>query len=884
MPEPPVFSSAAAGEMSELVFTKLQPPLSHHDILRRPRLLELFDSHREAKLIFIHAPAGFGKTTLITDWLQQADLPFSWLSIDAGDDDEKVFLRYLTASCARIDAEIGRSAARLLDGSQAVRVKTIITLLINDLALYPGECVIILDDYHLIHNPAIHDAVDLLLARLPVNAHLVIASRSRPPLAIATLRARRQLLEIGADDLRFSHEEAATFLREMMGVTLSAKTIAELETHTEGWIAGIQLAALSARGQDDLDSVFTNYSGDSYIEEYLLDEVMRLQADSVRDFLIRTSFLDRLCSSLCNTVTGRNDSHEILTDLERGSLFTFSLDNQREWFAYHHLFAQFLQKRLLASGEDAAALYRLAAGWYYDHGYVSQAIDHALRGEDFDRAGAWIGQVAVQMVLRGEGYRVDAWMKSLPETIIQADPRLCLARAWSNIAGDQGALDEAQAILNDINNRFTIAEPALVTDIMILQSYLHRLYGNAADCMVLSNRVLERLDPVKDSLTYGFVVINLSEGYRLSGDLAGWDAYLGKVLAEQGNTRDPAMLYYLITSHALLLMARAELHEAAAIWQKGISGPDSQDIPIASLAYTHLSRIQYEWNQLETARSLVEKGLAIASESDYVHSLWEGNTSYARILQALGDEQGALRVIDEAVRHSITAGSGWVTDEVKAYRAGICLQQGNMEEVLRWERDCGLRAEDVTRYQHFQKVPFMMLARLKIAQRSWQEADLILEVTGERARKRERFNFLVEIVTLQAFSQFLRGHTGKALDLIREIIPLVEQGGYVRTFLNEGPSMARMIDALAAAGSGHPYFQKLHQEFDDASLPLSLALSAREMEILRLMAEHLTSIEIADRLVISVNTARTHIKRIYEKLDAHSRSEALERAHERHLL
>jgi LuxR family maltose regulon positive regulatory protein len=795
--------------------------------------------------------------------------------------------------------------------------------------------VLVLDDYHVIDAIDVHQALTFLLEHLPPTMHLVITTREDPPLPLARYRARGQLLEMRAADLRFTEPEAADFLNDVMGLKLSPEQIAALKSRTEGWVAGLQLAALSMQGHDDIPGFIRSFAGDHrYIVDYLLQEVMEQQPERVQTFLLHTSILDRLCGPLCDAVTGQEQSSARLETLERGNFFVVPLDDKRHWYRYHHLFAGVLQARLMAEQpEQIAVLHRRASVWYEQQGLIHEAVRHALAAEDFGRVAELLEFAKVVMGRNREGPTYLTWLKALPEEMISARPVLCVGYAWASMAsGELDAvepwLQRAEAWLARVEE--TNTRPAemvvaneedfarLAGNIAIYRAGRAQLLGNVAETLKYARQVLD-IVPEEDHLGRGAGTALLGLALWASGDLeTAYQTYAAGMARVKlgGNISDVInSANYL----ADISFTQGRLAEAMNTYEESLRFAAQQGepfLPATADHYVGMSELHYEVNDLEAAEQCLLRGKALSERSVLPQNRSRWCVAMARIKQARGDLSGALSLLDEAGRVYVRDFKPYVRP-VAAFKARMWVSQGRLGEALGWVREQALSSDDDLSYlREFEHITLarVLLARHQSdpAEESWREVVHLLDRLLEAAEQGGRTGSVIEILLLQALAHQGQGDLAAALPPLHQALALAEPEGYIRTFVDEtfvggGAAIAQLLREAAARGMMPVYSGKLlaalgSTQSNGASLsPLPHApilqplvaqraqsiiepLSERELEVLRLFNTELSGPEIADKLVIALSTVRTHTKGIYSKLNVNSRREAVMRATELHLI
>jgi LuxR family maltose regulon positive regulatory protein len=913
MAEPPAVASAgvAESERDVLLATKLHVPGARPGFVARPRLAGALGEGMARGMVLVCAPAGFGKTALLADWVRSGDHRVAWLSLDAGDNDPVRFWRHVVAALDRAQPGIGERVAPLL-GPPPSSFEGLVTALINELAAQPGEneIVLVLDDYHLVDTQQVHASLAFLLEHLPPGLRLVLASRSDPRLPLARLRAGGQLAELRTGELRFTAEEAAVLLREATGADLPGAAAAALAARTEGWAAGLQLAALSLRGQADPAGFVAAFSGSHrYVLDYLAGEVLDRQPEEVRAFLLQTSVLERLSGELCDAATGLTGGQVMLEQVERANLFLVPLDEVRGWWRYHHLFADLLRARLQQQYPDRlGALHRNAAAWSEEHGLADDAVRHAVAAGETTWAARLVEQYFDAVyILRSEGATVQRWLAALPAELIQSRPRLLLAQALlaatsgraeavappldaaeRALAGAARAVDEPFEPSAGRAASMLVNVPALIA---LHRSYLAQFRGDAEATAAFASQALAELggdERLLSSTAQGFLAAaewlrgRLAEAERaFMSSIAGWRAagqpswtswgvyQLGQVQRAQGR-QDAAVRTYQQT-----------LDIAA------VSGPPPA--PPAGPAYVGLGEVAYQRNELDSALRQVTEGIALCRQFLYPAPLATGLVTLAWIRQAQGDPGGALEAMDEAGRDALGGAMTGLLDPVPTQRARLLLAQGDVAAAARWTRERGLDADDEPGYP--QEPEYLVLARVLLAQDRPAPALGLLERLHAAAAAQGRAGSIIEIQALLALALAVRGDEEAAVDALAQALMLACPQGYVRVFADEGAPMAALLARLVAAqkagqgaASGVPLgcLAKVLRAFGEkeaAAVPgLVEQLTAREREILVLLAAGTPNPRIAEQLVVSLDTVKKHVSHLLGKLGAANRTEAVTRA------
>ncbi len=914
--------------MTPLLTTKLYIPPTRPGLVSRPHLIERLNAGLAMgrKLTLISAPAGCGKTTLVSAWVAACGRPIAWLSLDEGDNDPTRFLTYFIAALQTIAANIGEGVLAILYASQPQPTESMLTTLLNEIGKIPDDFMLVLDDYHLIDAKPVDDALAFVLEHLPPRMHLVIATREDPSLPLARLRARGQLTELRASDLRFTPAEAAEFLNRVMGLNLSAADIAALETRTEGWIAGLQLAALSMQGNEDVSAFIREFAGDHrFIVDYLVEEVLQSQPEPMRRFLLQTAILDQLNGSLCDAVTGAEEGQARLEALERGNFFVIPLDDKRNWYRYHHLFADVLRMRLMVEQPDQApALHRRASEWYEHNGSAADAIRHALAAEDFARAADLIELIMPAMTRSQQYATLRGWLKALPDELVRVRP--VLSTGYAKVCISFGEFEDVEPRLRDAERWLdTTAEmrerpesPAAGM-VVVDKEEFRRLPGVIA--LIRAAQALGRGD-MPETVKYARRVLNLApEGDHLM--LGGAASQLGLVAWTSGDldtarrmTADgianlrlagyisPAIGGAIVLSD--IQVAQGCLHEAMTTYERALqwaTQPGAPVVPGAADMYVGMSNLHYEHNDLKTAAQHLLTSQALGELAGLPQNPYRWRAAMARIRQAQGDLDGALDLLDQAERLYDGALSPNVRP-IATRKVRVWLAQGRLGEASGWAHKQGLCVEDDLSYLH--EFDHITLARVLLARyesdradRSIQEAMGLLERLLKAAEEGGRAGSAIEILVLQALAQHLQNDIPAALKPLQQALTLAEPEGYVRMFLDEGPNMMQLLREASARPIMPEYTGKLLAAFEAeppnsageaplptprASRPLIEPLSERELQVLRLLRTELSGPEIARELVIALSTVRTHTKSIYGKLNVNSRRAAVNRAVELNLI
>jgi LuxR family maltose regulon positive regulatory protein len=890
---------------TQILATKLYIPPPRPKVVLRPRLIERLNEGLRSgrKLTLISAPAGFGKTTLVSEWVAGCERPVAWLSLDEGDNDPARFLAYLVAALQTlalstaegIAANIGEGVLGVLQAPQPPPTEAILTALLNEITALPDHFVLILDDYHVIDAQPVNQALTFLIEHLPPQMHLVIATREDPDLPLARLRARSQLIELRAADLRFTPTEAAEFLNQVMGLNLSAENIAALETRTEGWIAGLQLAAISMQGHQDAASFIQSFTGSHhFVMDYLVEEVLQQQPESVQTFLLRTSILDRLCGPLCDAVLldPSASGQETLEYLEHANLFIVPLDNERRWYRYHHLFADLLRQRLhqsiTSSIGDAesrvAELHIRASQWYEDNGLDIEAFHHAAAANDIERAERLMEGRGIPLHFRGAVTAILDWLASLPTTVLDARPSLwwrygALMLVVGQTTGVEEKLNAAEAALQgteaDDKTRHLIGRIATARAVLALTRY------QAETMLVQSRRALEYLPPHNLALRAN-ANWTLGVAYLFQGDRAAARRALTEAISLSQASRDIFTTILATISLGNVQEADNQLHLAAETYRRVLQLAGDQPLQIIYEAHLGLARVLYEWNDLEAAEQHGRQSLHLARQYDRVIDRFiVCEVFLARLKLAQGDVAGAEAILAQADQSARQQNFVYRIPEVAAAQVLTLLRQGNLAA-----------AAQLTQTH---ELPISQ-ARVHLAQGDTSAALAVLEPLRQQVEAKDWQDERLKVMVLQAVALQAHGEKDKAVQLLGDALALAEPGGFIRIFVDEGMPMAQLLSEAAAHGIMPDYTGKLlavfeaeKQKSEDKSFlppaqPLIEPLSQRELEVLQLIAQGLSNDEIGKRLFLALDTVKGHNRKIYDKLQVQRRTEAVARARELGLL
>ncbi|HUK72368.1 MAG TPA: LuxR C-terminal-related transcriptional regulator [Streptosporangiaceae bacterium] len=907
----------AASERDVLLATKLHVPGSRPGLVPRPRLAERLDEGLARGLMLVCAPAGYGKTALLADWARRGQQPVAWLSLDVGDNDPARFWRHGVAALDQGRPGLAERVGPLLGPPAPASYEGLVTALINELAAEPDadQALLVLDDYHLIDSEAVHASLGFLLEHRPPGLPLVLASRSDPPLALARLRARGQLAELRADQLRFTADEAAELLRQgtaVSGVALPETAVAALAARTEGWAAGLQLASLSLRGQPDTAGFTAALTGSHrYVLDFLAEEVLEHQSEQVRTFLLETSVLERLSGELCDTVTGRPGSQALLEQVERAGLFLTPLDEVRGWWRYHHLFADLLRARLQAEQpRRVAQLHRNAAAWCQEHGLADDAIRHAVAAGEMASAAGLVEQHFDALVyLHGEDATIQRWISALPGELVRSRPRLLLAQSF--LASYSGQLEAVEPLLDAAERAspgwadepfeptvgrarsLLVNIPALIA---LRRSFLAQLRGDAEATVAFASRAMA--ESGEDEWLLGLVARwNLAAGEWLRGRVAEAEGVFVACIPGWRALGQPTLTAWVVYQLGQVQRAQGRLDAAVETFERALhaaTAPGRESAPALGLVYVGLAEVAYQRNELDSALRYVTEGITLCRPFVYKAPLAAGLATLAWIRQATGDPAGALEAIGEAEYAWRTTAD--LLNPFPSQRARLLLAQGDVAAAARWTHESGLRAGDEP---HYPREPgYLLLARVLLAQQRPAEALALLDRLRAAAVAQDRVGSVIEVGALRALALAACGQDADAMNALADVLTLACPQGYVRVFADEGPPMAALLGRLIAAqradAPGVPLgcLARLQRAFgagppapgsgrDTVAVPgIVNPLTSRELEVLAMLAAGRPNQSIAGELFVTLDTVKKHVSHLLGKLGAANRTEAVTRARE----
>ncbi|MEJ2734938.1 MAG: LuxR C-terminal-related transcriptional regulator [Anaerolineae bacterium] len=853
----------------------------------------------------------------------------AWLSLDEGDNDPARFLAYLIAALRTValgkareieprhehaaqQAPVGLIGEGVLSALQSPHPpppQAVLIPLINEIAAYPGSIILVLDDYHTLESSAVDNALAFLLERLPPQMHLVIATREDPHLPLARLRARGQLTELRAADLRFTSSEAAAFLDQVMGLGLSAEDVAILESRAEGWIAGLQLAALSMQGRKNVSSIIRSFTGGHrFVLDYLAEEVLHQQPESIQTFLLQTSVLNRLTGSLCDALTGQDNGQQTLEYLEHANLFVVSLDNVRRWYRYHHLFADLLRQRLHQTQASLQSeLHSRASKWYEGNNLTEDAVDHALAARDFERAAQLIeGQVDATWK-RGEHAKILGWLNALPKEQLSSRPHLSIFQAWVQLedgrvrAAEQSlqAVERAIRSIEDKGSaedtrqfgRLNTAHFKSRVSVMRAMMAFHR--ADVPSIIRFSHEALEHL-PEEDLSWRGSAAMVLADSHYIDGDMNAANDALSEAIRISRIAGNVYIAAYTSIKLVIVLQYQGRLHQALETCRELMAFLDSSGLSqsaLAGLLHAQWGEILWDLNDIDKAFHFTIKGIELSEyEIDVTNLAWT-QIVLLKLLYATADLTGAMEAIlklEQTARESHVP--PWIVSRIAAWKAKIWLKEGNKDALGQWVQERLLDTDDEPLF--VREVEYLVFARILILRGELEDAVNLLERLIERAQAGGRVTRQIEMYLVQALAVEDLGDTDKAMNILSKGVSLAESGGHIRLFVNEGPPMAWLLYEALSRDIFPDYVRRLLAAFPDvepeqleptnpqeaSKAELVEPLSERELEVLALIAQGLTNREIASRLFLSLNTVKAHTRNIYGKLSVHNRTQAVTRA------
>lgn len=884
-----------------LLTTKLRIPPQPHHTVRRTRLIDAIERRiPNYKLALLSAPAGYGKTTLLTQWTHSSQFLVGWLSINEDDNDPERFLRYLLRAWETVQPSIMESKLGLLLGSMMPEREAVLSAFINAADELSYHMVFVLDDYHLIESLSIHEILTFLLDHLPPSLHFVVAGRGEPRLPLARYRARQELFELRAEDLRFLPEETEDFLNSLLNLNLAEDKLNMLQYQTEGWITGLQLAALTLRQRSTIENGFSLSGKHRFIADYLSQDVLPAIDVEVRHFLLQTSIVDHLCASLCDAITGSENSQLILETLERDRLFVMLLDDNREWFRYHRLFGEFLHEELKRQYPDEVAiLHRRAARWYLDHDLPEQAFQHTIVGADVQLMVRIFDRYCSAKLNGGEIRVVEQWVEAIPAAWYTAYPVLQIAHV--GILAFTGAFETCMQHLSEVEHALTSAASEerdwQLARVVAVRCMMACMQNDLAQAETYADHALQAL-PEDDPAWRPGIFVALGDTYRHHGHWEQAEACYVRALSVTGLPQIRFMAAHVFGALADLALRQGGLREADGYWKKALAVIQEPrnwshlSLPVTGWVYIRLGEILYEWNELAQAWEYLLQGLERVELGGDVRAMIAGNLIAGRLKLTEGDTEAAVSYLEKA-RPLVesTQFSHWIS-QFEGLQLELWLAQDRLRAAVNWSdkmlRDAAIGERPES------EVAQLAMARVLIVKGdapSIERALALLDRLLQAAEEQGRTGVRIEAMALQALAHWRRGERTGALTALERSLRLAEPEGYVRLFADFGLSMARLLQEARSRAVLPDYVEKLLAAYG-ADLPfltskeaaLPEQLTPREQEILELMTAGLTNREIAEKLVISSETVKKHTSSIYGKLSVDNRTEAATRARELDLL
>jgi len=896
--------------VAQRLTTKLYLPPARHTLVDRPVLLDRLKEGLQGRLTLVSAPAGFGKTSLVAAWRKECETPLAWISLDEEDNEPRRFLDYLIGALQMVDEDLGDDSAELLRRSTTPPLKVVLTSLLNEINAYDKEFVVAFDDYHVITEHDIHEALSFLIERLAPHAHALIATRSDPPFPLGRLRARGELKELRASDLRFGTSEATAFLNDVMNLELTSSDVAALEERTEGWIAGLQLSALTLQGRENRSELVKEFAGDNrFVLDYLLEEVLNCQTEQVQDFLLRTSVLTRLNGSLCDALTEDQSGHGMLEQLERANLFLIRLDGRGEWFRYHHLFADLLRLKLKQKQPSAINKLQIKASqWCEKNNLAEEAINYALAAQAWDRALDLIEPISFLVISHGGFDRLKYWVEAIPESAFKTRPALFPFYIPTLLYREE--YDKLERYLQiveavepePLRQRMT----SFVWSTRSLVASARNQPERAEEC---SRKAAEFLPP-DDAMQRAVVMQTRVRSATVRGQPKEVEEILSVALPVYHQAGHLIFQIWGRTGLGLVRIMQGRLRDAVEALQSALQfSREHLNTRPETLLYSHafLCDIHREWNDLETAKTYLNEALSIIRQTGrecYMASVTEMLKALALMLDLCDDRVQADALIDKALQRSRRCANEVSANQLEALKAHMVLRRGgNTSLVNRWAETSGLSADDEPDY--LKEVQQLVFARWLIATGKAKQAVPLLSRLLAAAQSATRLRSALEIFILQAIAQQSLSNEAEAIKALEKAVTAGQPESFIRTVVDEGEPVSKLLlELLKQKGKRWEtekpellrYVVKLKDSFGpSAAVPVARMaaatetealpwwyvedpLSERELEVLQHVARGLSNQEIADKLFLSAGTVKRHMSNIYQKLDVHSRTQALERA------
>ena len=887
---------------NNILTTKLEVPSATGGILERQRLFKLLGNQTLKPLTLISAPAGFGKTTLMASWLDQHKVPTAWLSVDADDNDPVRFLVHIIATISRHIDGFGEAELGLFQAAQNPALQGLLPSLVNQLNANKQPLVLVLDDYHYIDQETVHEVLRFFLEHRPSHFYLALTSRTDPPLPLPRLRVRGQIAEIRENELRFIQQEAETLLNSVLQLELDAADISVLEKRTEGWIAGLQLAALSLQNSTDSAGFIQSFAGnDRYIMDYLTEEVLERQTEERREFLLQTSILERLSSKLCAAVTGIDNCNEILAGLENDHMFIVPLDNRREWYRYHHLFADLLATQLeFKYAPIINDLHNKASRWYAEHGYLNEAIRHALSAENYAQAAEMIELHGMDIFHQGRISTLLNWFNALPEDETCKNPKRLIIYAWALFTGTEQYvgpwLEKAEVLLeSEYSDSYSVTDQDMIRgQIMILRGFMAMHEGETWQTIELIEHAQRYLTDESNSLSQTATKLLLGAAYLFTGQIDSAERTLKQAI--EVSLQHNSLIAYVpaVCSLIRLRSRQGQLKQAILISEqaeKTLLEHGWSSMPDTAALYFIKGDMLHELSLFSDAKRAFQKSIDLISAESW-HTMHSG-IHYLRALLHItqGCYEKAAQDLETARDIDYCGQLFRFFPDAAYYNALIDFRLGNIAALEEWADNCNLDlGDDID--PRFES-EYMLLARTYLARHQYDKALKLLSRILLEAERGKRFGVVIEASLLSALARQGLGQTKQALSSLDNALELAAPQGYVRLFVDEGPYLKALLQRLPDNHSHKDYIKLLLTAFPEAVSEqannsnaggLSEPLSPKELNTLRLLVSGLTNKEIAEKAFVSPNTVKTHIKKIYDKMEVNSRAQAINRARELELI
>ncbi len=897
-----------------LLETKFHIPPVRPEYVFRPRLVDHLNNNLHRKLTLLSAPAGFGKTSLISEWILGTDRQLAWLSLDQRDNDLLRFLCYLVGAIETTQNRIGSETLKMMQTGEQTAPELVLTSLINEIVSQPQEIILVIDDYHLIDDQEIDEILEFLIDNLPSQMHLVLSTREDPQLGLSRLRASGQMNELRAQELRFLTDEIAQFMNVGMNLQLNSELIESLEQRTEGWIASLQLAALSIQKQTDIPLFIQSFTGSNrLVLDYLVEEVLRNQNGEIQDFLIQTSILERMCGSLCDEITGRKDGQKILEMLERSNLFIIPMDDERRWYRYHHLFAELLRQHLRETQkENIPELHKKAGFWFSQHNYDFDAIEHNLLARDFESAVGWIEAYLGENFEKISQATRKRWLETIPEEYLGTRPYLALFEAWSMIVAGQleiaerciGAVENSLVPRDSSNRENRLQWTQCLAMAAAFHSFIESYRGNFEASIQQGLRALayhqELIAQQGSSAAEGeimrpraFALIVLAYAYEYAGLIKEAEQVQTDAMSAAKQLGDRELISFAGMIQAEMLRCKGNLREAAKLCKSLIFDSEISKIsenPKFCWLFAFYSDVLTEMGETDTAREQVELAMERSSRCEDGFYITRSSIYVARTFFSCGEWERAWNTIQKVKR---LAGQRHLPLPklliAESWKARLMLAEGKLEEAVQWADELSIDTSKPP--QRIQEELYFVLARIRLAQGHPKEAVFLLKWAESIAVSENRATAIIESLTLQALAWQALDDRKSALEMIAKALTLAEPLGFISQFTDEGPGMSKLLYEAAKADIQTAYIHRLLENFplkepeseadkkaEAKQKGLMEPHSEREIDVLQLIAEGLSNEQLGEKLFISVHTVKVHTRNIYAKLNCHNRTEAVARA------